>query len=181
MRKITLAAAAAFAVLLLAGMGSSAYAVYVSLDVPYYVDVKGKEAGDTTTTVDSPSGYILGVGNLIGWFGVGYESYQGKVNVTGAGDVVSAETLKYTFTDLLIDLPIPLVHLGLGYGVGQVKLDAFDAKWDASQYFARLGIPIGAIFDIHVGYHVISAKGTGTVEGDKFDSHTSTVGVRFGF
>jgi len=173
----TLAVAAALALLFTVGLAPRAQAVYFSADVPV---ANTTEVGSDSDDLDSLSGYKLGVGNLVWWLGLGYESYTGKWKPSGS---TSSIDFDYTFTDLLLDLPIPVVNITLGYGVGDIEAKFAGTKlasWDATQQFINVGIPIAAIFDVHLGYHIIkgSSNDTGT---DDLDATTTTVGVRVGF
>jgi hypothetical protein len=170
MRKIMVAAVAAFAVLVLAGMGSSAYALSVSVDIPVSGSTKFKDQATIgSKTLSGLSGYRVGVD--FGLLGVGYEAYEGKVDLTdccGAPDFKE----KTTFTDVQINLPIPMINIAVGYGFGQIKDTCADTgngacadKWDATQYYVTVGIPI-RMFDVHVSYHSISGKATGSAKYD---------------
>jgi len=175
MNKTLTVGIAALALLLTAGLAPRAQAVYFSVDVPVAAHF---EVEDFSADLDSLSGYKLGLGNLIGWFGVGYESYKGDFKPSQFSEAVE---LDYTFTNLLLDLPIPLMNLTLGYGVGEIVAEDGKPSWDATQQFINLGIPIGAVFDVHLGYHVISGDSNNKPDTGDAKATTTTVGVRVGF
>jgi hypothetical protein len=187
MRKFTFAATAALAVLLLAGMGSSVYAINFSVDVPVAGDatIKGSGGGSSTSfSYSGLSGYRVGAG--IGWLGLGYEAYEGKTDLSKT--IVPADfKLKSTFTDVEIQFPIPFMNLALGYGVGGIKGDCSlgcKIEWDATQYYLTVGLPIAKVWDVHVGYHAISASGKADSSGSKpgdIDSTVYFVGARVGW
>jgi hypothetical protein len=162
MRKFTLAAAAAVAVLVLAGLGSSAHAINFSADVPVSGETKFKDISAIgSKTLSSLSGYRVGAG--IGWIGLGYEAYEGKADLKSCCQVPDFKE-KTTFTDVELQFPIPVINVALGYGVGQIKDECTGGckdTWDATQYYLTLGLPIFKVADIHVSYHSITGTATG--------------------
>ncbi len=183
-------------------LSSRAFALSFSADVPLQFQFSSKflnanqDAKPKDRTVSDVNGIILGVG--AGWVGVGYENYT--VGATGNSlnpnsPLTFDFNLNFQFYDVFLDLPFPFLHPEIGYGKGRVspdlkpvfgqKIQAKDA--DASQYFLRLGVPIGHLFDIHVGYHVIKAEDIKVPQGGngpdklKASGQTVTAGVRLGW
>ncbi|HEX7926514.1 MAG TPA: hypothetical protein VF678_02915 [bacterium] len=178
-------------------VANSAFALSFSVDVPYQFTLDNKimdtQKSITLKNQDSTKakGFILGAS--AGWLGVGYEKYDVDGKATTLGFPFDF-TLTYQFYDVFLDLPFPVIHPVIGYGKGTVflatdglpsGLGAHIEPGDASQTFARVGIPIGPLFDLHLGYHVV------TVADAKFKNSTGdklktsgemwTVGARLGW
>ena len=167
------------AVLLLVSFAAGASAQSVSADIPivYMFD-------EQTLDDEKVSGIKLAV-SLPFLLGFGLESYK----VTGKFTTVPADfDYQVTFFDVFVDIPFPVANLVLGGGVGKGEFDLVPATGgfdDATlaQLFVSLGIPFAAIFDVHVGYHLI--RGESDVQGATspldLDADMATIGLKVGF
>jgi hypothetical protein len=160
-----------------------------------YLD-KDKSAKAKDQVSNNVSGFILGVS--AGGLGMGYEKYQVglKGEAVGGTSATFDITLDYQLYDVFLDLPLPLIHPVIGYGKGILKTNIEEGRGgktsvkpvDGSQYFIRLGIALGPLWDVHLGYHKQTAEeakitGSGGPPGGKFlgSGETYTLGVRLGW
>ena len=104
--------------------------------------------------------------------GVGYEDYSfsQKVDfVTGGPPGTARITTNVRMYDVALDLPMRLLNVTLGGGTGSASSDvqvvaggvgspAPIHNADVSQAFLIAGIPMGASWDLHVGYHWVSIQ-----------------------
>ncbi len=165
-------------VLLAGASGASAQSVSADIPIVYTFD-EGALDGEKV------SGIKLAV-SLPFLLGFGLESYK----VTGNFTTVPADfDYQVTFFDVFVDIPFPVANLVLGGGVGKGEFDlvpatgAFDDA-TLAQLFVSLGIPFAAIFDAHVGYHVI--RGESDFQGPpagtlNLDASMATIGLKVGF
>ena len=95
-----------------------------------------------------------------------------------------------TMYNLYYLLPIPVINLTLGAGVGstEIKCDLCSAAYDkggAVQGYASFGFPIIPLFDLHLSYRSITTKvkGKGTNEGQEVDlsGNVMGIGIMFNF
>ncbi|HEX7926510.1 MAG TPA: hypothetical protein VF678_02895 [bacterium] len=188
MKRFALAALLAIAITLTSG---KAFAASVSVDLPFqftfsneFLD-KQKQAKPKDRDATANGFILTATGGLLG---AAYEHYE--VNGKGQSNNPFDIRMSFQFYDLLVDLPFPVANLAVGYGVGTIntQLSGTGAptigEADATQAFARLGIPFGKLLDLHLGYHLIRTEG-GKFAGtnDKFipEGRTLTVGVRAGW
>lgn len=170
---------AAFAVLGWMAPPAQADFFAVGYDLPVSVTVDG-EAGEDI------SGYKLTLATPIA-VGLAFESYA----ATFAGDN-SSTRIEFSFYELFWDLPVPLINVQIGGGVGTARPEitepkGFDKVYDdaaMTQYYVSLGLPIAVLFDVHVGYHVFA----GTAESDNaliedldVNGNMISVGAKIGF
>ena len=159
-----------------------AHAISLSLDIPYSNEIKGTGAGSKAISVDSVGGYILGVSTP--WFvGVAHEDYSGTVTFDNSDGTKTNVKLATAMNDIYVELPVPVISAAIGYGVGSSTFSAGGGSqdYDATQYFARLGLRLAMIWDVHVGYHKGNAKFEKSGKKDEFDFTTMTLGVGVGF
>ena len=140
------------------------------------------------TEIDSVSGMMAYV-KLPFLAGIGQEMYEFKVKS-------DSNNISYgvSMTDLFYQLPIPIVNITFGVGLGQVEVkgdyaDYYDAG-RATQTFVRFGIPFG-MFDVHASRHNVKStiKGkTTTVNDQTYTStdqdanfSTTAIGISIGF
>ncbi len=161
-----------------------AHAISISVDVPYAnKTIIHSSGGDSTFNASSTGGYILGIGTPW-WVGIAHEEYRSTLpNVPAGGNGLVVDLkMDTTINDVFLDLPTPLISVVVGYGVGSIEETNIQAKWNASQYFLRLGLNLGR-FDLHVGLH----KGTGigvqtnNSQPPDLDFETMTAGARLRF
>ncbi|MBI3991719.1 MAG: hypothetical protein HY342_00485 [Candidatus Lambdaproteobacteria bacterium] len=160
-----------------------AHAWSISADVPYASSVtfKGTNSGDLNFAASSLGGNIVSIGTPW-WVGVTLENYATHLRDVPAdmGQKIDLE-LTTTMNSVFLDLPTPLISVVLGYGQGTIEEKRLDAKWNAKQYFARLGLNISASFEVHAGLN----RGLATYDQEggtpDFEFETMTAGLKFNF
>ena len=176
MKKIILTAFTA-AILLL--FSSPAYALFtVSAGVPFSHSFADTEVAES----DGVSGLFLAA-KLPIMVGVGIETYKTKLKG-------STTTLATSMYDIFYQLPIPIVNLTLGSGMGSTELQCvgcsttFD-KGTATQWYTSVGIPIFPFFDAHLSLRRVSSKikKTAASGGTEYDlgGTVAGIGIAFGF
>lgn len=184
MKKTWVAVAAGVALLL--GQGIARADVFsVTLDVPLQLNLKL----DSTKVDNSVSGFIAGV-SLPFLVGFGYENYTAALNKKDLGGVKAAD-YKVQMFDIFLNLPIPVVNIAIGggLGTGQFNPDDFPGPGvkvkDAalSQYFVSLGYPILPLLDVHLGYRVFSGSHDIKPGGGSADAKGNllSIGAKLGF
>ena len=152
-----------------------------SVGVPLSHTFTGKYNGGDEVKSDGVSGYFIQVGVPI-LPGIGMDSYKTKLKDNVDTDV---ETSIYNLYYLL---PIPIINLTIGVGVGSTELKCstcaadFD-KGPATQAYASLGFPIIPLFDLHLSYRSVSSKikaKSGDAEHD-FGGNVMGLGIGFNF
>ncbi len=134
---------------------------------------------------DGVSGFFLAA-KLPIMVGVGIESYKTKIKGT-------TQKLATSMYDIFYQLPIPIVNLTLGLGMGSTELQCgscstFD-KGSATQWYTSVGIPILPFFDAHLSLRRVSSKiktnaaSEGTPKGTEYDlgGTVAGIGIAFGF
>lgn len=197
---------------------SATWAIAVDLPVAYTFDhdklnkrARGSggfgQYNDTTTQNISGAAVFL----ISPWHvGIGYESYTIKQDISvGPRDPNNGCTqncdgsieFDLKMIDILIDIPMRYLNLGLGYGTGEASFDTILSPQqgqgplpirhaNVDQYFVILGLPLGRHFDVHFGYHHVSVEekdlfGAGQNQGP-FDTLQAsgdlvTFGARYNF
>ena len=125
---------------------------------------------------DGVSGAFIQVGVPI-LPGIGIDSYKTKLE----DSTTELATMIYNLYYLL---PIPIINLTLGVGVGSTELQcstcaAFD-KGSASQWYASFGMPIIPLFDLHLSYRSVSSK-IKIISGGEHDLSGNVMGLGIGF
>ena len=153
----------------------------VSAGIPFshsFADTKVAES-------DGVSGFFL-AGKLPILVGVGIESYKTKIKN-------STTTLATSMYDIFYQLPIPIVNLTLGLGMGSTELQCGSCsiydRGGATQWYTSVGIPIFPFFDVHLSLRRVSSKiktntaSEGTPKGTEYDlgGTVSGIGIAFGF
>ena len=176
MKKIILTAFTAASLLL---FSSPAYALFtVSAGVPFSHSFADTEVAES----DGVSGLFLAA-KLPIMVGVGIETYKTKLKG-------STTTLATSMYDIFYQLPIPIVNLTLGLGMGSTELQCvgcsttFD-KGTATQWYTSVGIPIFPFFDAHLSLRRVSSKikKTAASGGTEYDlgGTVAGIGIAFGF
>ena len=189
-KKLLSLAVAAFMIL---AFSTSAFAEFfsVSAGIPIQHTFTGKWSGsDETVEADSVSGYMLHVKFPI-MIGVGLESYETSLKAPSSS---FPDDMKLTTTlyDLFYLLPIPVVNITVGIGVGNMTLDCTltggtcDDVYEAgaaTQIWGQFGFPIFPFLDLHASYHNVSAKVKGKDNNDDltFNGYVIALGAAFIF
>ena len=199
MKKIILTVFAASSLLL---YSTPSFALLsVSVGIPMSQTISGNvgwyESYDRTfgNAPDKTSGYLLGVGFLS--FGLGIDSYTTKFKTgscKGCWGTANDAGLKTNMTNLFYQLPVPVVNLIIGLGMGTTEYDCktgdgkgcshYYDKGSATQWYASIGMPLIPLFDIHLSYRSITAKNIKSTETGKKDDNSGSVtgvGIAFNF
>ena len=125
-----------------------------SVGVPLSHTITGKYSDGTEIKSEGVSGTFIQVGVPL-LPGIGMDSYKTKLKDNTP--TVEVATMIYNLYYLL---PIPIINLTLGVGVGSTELQCGDctAKGSASQWYASFGMPIIPLFDLHLSYRSVSSK-----------------------
>ena len=198
MKKIILTVFAATSLLL---YSTPLFAFSISVGVPFSHSLTGKNTDGSEKKVKSVSGFFIQAGLPLGP-GLGIDKYTTK----SKDNVFEFETNMY---NLFYLLPIPIVNLTFGLGMGTTELKcpagtysdqgiAADCsgiydKGSASQWYASVGIPIIPLFDMHLSYRSVTAKNTkikstyctadckGDAAGLDFSGNVMGFGIGFNF
>ena len=178
-RKIIISCIAATSLIL---FSTQAFALLnFSVGVPLSHTFTGKyHAGDEVKS-DGVSGYFVQVGIPI-LPGIGMDSYKTKLKLDGTKEY-KVETSIYNLYYLL---PIPIINLTFGVGVGSTELKCSDCEADfdkgpATQAYASLGFPILPLFDLHLSYRSVSSKLKNKSGSDEHDFGGNVMGLGIGF
>jgi hypothetical protein len=162
----------------------------LSVGVPMGQAITGKNAGQTYGNApDKTSGYFLGAS--FASIGLGIDSYTTKFKTDGTDgswDAGYDAGLKTNMTNLFYQLPVPVVNLIIGLGVGTTEYDCticetYTEKGSATQWYTSIGIPLIPLFDIHLSYRSITSKNIikNKMEGTKDDNSGSVTGLGISF
>ena len=180
MKKIILTVFAASSLLL---YSTQAFAlVNFSVGVPLSHTFTGKYQDGEEVKSDGVSGAFIQVGVPL-LPGIGMDSYKTKLKDNTP--TIEVATMIYNLYYLL---PIPIINLTLGVGVGSTEMqcDTCAASMDkgsASQWYASFGMPIIPLFDLHLSYRSVSSKiktKTGSAEHD-LGGNVMGLGIGFNF
>ena len=180
MKKIIITVFAASSLLL---YSTQAFAlINFSFGVPLSHTFTGKYSNGEEVKSDGVSGAFIQVGVPV-LPGIGIDSYKTKLKDNTP--TIEVATMIYNLYYLL---PIPIINLTLGVGVGSTEMQcdtcaaAMD-KGSASQWYASFGMPIIPLFDLHLSYRSVSSKiksKTGSAEHD-FGGNVMGLGIGFNF
>jgi hypothetical protein len=153
-----------------------------SVGVPLSHTFTGKYNDGKEVKSDGVSGAFIQVGVPM-LPGIGMDSYKTKLK--DQTPTIEVATMIYNLYYLL---PIPIINLTLGVGVGSTEMQcswcaAETAKGSASQWYASFGIPIIPLFDLHLSYRSVSSKiknKSGSMEHD-FGGNVMGLGIGFNF
>ena len=192
MKKIFLTVFAASSLLL---YSTPSFALFsVSVGIPMSQTITGKQSGQSYGNApDKTSGYFLAV-QLPFALGFGIDSYTTKFKTDGSDGAWSAggdASLKTNMTNIFYQLPVPVVNLIIGLGMGTTEYDCTysDAtcsgvydKGSASQWYTSIGMPLIPLFDIHLSYRSITSKNIkNKVTELKDDNSGSVTGIGLAF
>ena len=176
-RKIIISCIAATSLIL---FSTQAFAlINFSVGVPLSHTFTGKYNGGDEVKSDGVSGTFVQIGVPI-LPGIGMDSYKTKLK--DWSDPTDLETSIYNLYYLL---PIPVINITLGAGVGSTELKCsycaanFD-KGAATQVYASLGFPIIPLFDLHLSYRSVSSK-VKIKSGGEHDMGGNVMGLGIGF
>jgi len=153
----------------------------VSAGVPFSHSFADTKVGES----DGVSGFFLAA-KLPIMVGVGVESYKTKIKGT-------SQKFSTSMYDIFYQLPIPIVNLTLGLGMGSTELQCESCsiydKGSATQWYTSVGIPIFPFFDAHLSLRRVSSKiktnaDSGSVpKGTEYNvgGTVSGIGIAFGF
>ena len=175
MKKIILTVFAASSLLL---YSTQAFAlINFSVGVPLSHTITGKYSDGTEIKSEGVSGTFIQVGVPM-LPGIGIDSYKTKLD----DDVTELATMIYNLYYLL---PIPIINLTLGAGVGSTEMQcgtcaaSFD-KGTANQWYVSFGMPIIPLFDLHLSYRSVSSK-IKIISGGEHDLSGNVMGLGIGF
>ena len=151
---------------------------------------------DTKLKADGlPTGFLIHA-NIPFFPGIGYERYETELKVDSGVEIEESKGEMKLITnmyDLFYLLPVPIVNITIGTGMGSVEFDCKDCsdlfkKGSAYQYFLQFGVPILTLFDIHFSCHSIKGGIDSEDKDDKkvvqdvsLDSTVFAVGLAFVF
>ena len=183
-RKIIISCIAATSLIL---FSTQAFALLnFSVGVPLSHTMTGNDTAGNEIKSDGVSGYFVQVGVPI-LPGIGMDSYKTKIKCESCSFELELETSMYNLYYLL---PIPIINLTVGVGVGKTKFlcDGSDCTWqdggNATQWYTSLGFPILPLFDLHLSYRSVSSKietTTGSSKGKEDDVGGNVMGLGIGF
>ena len=152
------------------------FSVGVPLSQTY---TKWENSDGSKVKPDSVSGTFIQIGVPI-LPGIGMDNFETKVG--------SDTKIATSIYNLYYLLPIPVINLTFGAGVGSTELQCegcsslYD-KGATSQWYASFGFPIIPLFDLHLSYRSINAKveGKGLAKGTEHDFSSNVMGIGFMF
>ena len=173
----------AFAATILLFSSTQAFAlINFSVGIPFSHTFSGNYDGGEAVKSDGVSGMFIQVGVPF-LPGIGMDNYKTKIK----GYEIDLDT---SIFNLYYLLPIPVINLTLGAGMGNTTLQCSDCstyydKGSASQWYASVGMPIIPLFDLHLSYRSVSSKMKlkaiyGGTESD-FGGNVMGLGIGFNF
>jgi len=113
--------------------------------------------------------------------GIGMDSYKTKLK--DQTPTIEVATMIYNLYYLL---PIPIINLTLGVGVGSTELqcNTCSADYDkgtANQWYVSFGMPIIPLFDLHLSYRSVSSKIKNKSGSMEHDVSGNVMGLGIGF
>jgi len=177
MKKIILTVFAASSLLL---YSTQAFAlINFSVGVPLSHTITGKYSDGSEIKSEGVSGYFIQIGVPM-LPGIGMDSYKTKLK--DQTPEIEVATMIYNLYYLL---PIPIINLTLGAGVGSTELQCEDcaafAKGTANQWYVSFGMPIIPLFDLHLSYRSVSSKIKNKSGSDEHDLGGNVMGLGIGF
>ncbi len=171
-----------FITLLICLLTTSATAdVFVGIELPLSYNFKDADDGSSLDADGMPSGFIMLAQLPFFSGGVGLESYDIRLDQSGDHQI------GLLMLDAFYILPVPIVDIALGAGYGTVEVKGDNAgtyeKSNCSQYFLRIGVPVGPTFKVIGSYHNVFArvKTKGSDNLLEAGGMLTTIGVAVGF
>ena len=154
-----------------------------SVGVPLSHTITGKMKGGEKIEPDGVSGTFIQIGVPV-LPGIGIDSYKTKIKANAGNDNI-AHDLSTTIYNLYYLLPIPIINLTLGVGVGSTELQCSTCSADydkgtANQWYVSFGMPIIPLFDLHLSYRSVSSK-IKIISGGEHDLSGNVMGLGIGF
>ncbi len=148
-----------------------------SVGVPLSHTFTGKYSSGEEVKSDGVSGAFIQVGVPL-LPGIGMDSYKTKLK--DQTPTIEVATMIYNLYYLL---PIPIINLTLGVGVGSTEVQCGNctAKGSASQWYASFGMPIIPLFDLHLSYRSVSSKVKNKSGSMEHDVSGNVMGLGIGF
>ena len=178
MKKIILTVFAASSLLL---YSTQAFALLnFSVGVPLSHTFTGKYSTGEEVKSDGVSGAFIQVGVPM-LPGIGMDSYKTKLKDNTP--TIEVATMIYNLYYLL---PIPIINLTLGVGVGSTELQCSTCSADydkgtANQWYVSFGMPIIPLFDLHLSYRSVSSKIKTKSGSNEHDVGGNVMGLGIGF
>ena len=178
MKKIILTVFAASSLLL---YSTPSFAlINFSVGVPLSHTITGKNNDGSEIKAKGVSDTFIQVGVPM-LPGIGIDSYKTKLE----DSTTELATMIYNLYYLL---PIPIINLTIGAGVGSTELQCETCaasldKGTANQWYVSFGMPIIPLFDLHLSYRSVSSKikeKSGTNEHD-LSGNVMGLGIGFNF
>ena len=154
-----------------------------SVGVPLSHTFTGKDSNGAETKSDGVSGTFIQIGIPI-LPGIGMDNIKTKLK-----DTASPTDVSTTIYNLYYLLPIPVINLTLGAGVGttEIECETCSSLYDkgaAVQGYASFGFPIIPLFDLHLSYRSITSKVKGkssSTEEVDLSGNVMGIGIMFNF
>ena len=148
-----------------------------SVGVPMSHTITGKTNDGSEIKAKGVSGTFIQVGVPM-LPGIGIDSYKTKLE----DSTTELATMIYNLYYLL---PIPIINLTLGAGVGSTELQCETCaasldKGTANQWYVSFGMPIIPLFDLHLSYRSVSSK-IKIISGGEHDLSGNVMGLGIGF
>ena len=148
-----------------------------SVGVPLSHTFTGKYHNGGEVKSDGVSGAFIQVGVPL-LPGIGMDNYKTKIK----GYEIDLDTMIFNLYYLL---PIPIINLTLGAGVGSTELQCETCaasldKGTANQWYVSFGMPIIPLFDLHLSYRSVSSK-IKIISGGEHDLGGNVMGLGIGF
>ncbi len=155
--------------------------IRMGVEFPLSYSFKAADDGSSLDADGMPSGLILLAQLPFFSGGAGLESYEIKLDQTGN------HSISLLMADVFYVLPVPVVNISLGAGYGTVEVKGDNAssyqKTNCSQYFLRIAVPVGPLFELIGSYHNVFARVAKKNSDNLLEAGgtLTTVGVAIGF
>jgi hypothetical protein len=128
----------------------------VGIELPLSYTFRAADDGANLKADGFPVGLAVFVQLPLFSGGLGVESYDIKIDQPGDHRIVT------NMIDAFYRLPLPVVNLSLGLGIGQAEVKGDNAAYyeptTSTQYFLRLGIPVNTWAELTASYHRVDSR-----------------------